>query len=70
VQAFHNAVGQYLNHRVNLEEYFPDRELFLAVPQDVFAGFFQTELAKRSIKRLEIKLLVFEPETEVIVWQS
>jgi XisH protein len=70
VQAFHNAVGQYLNYRVNLEEYFPDRELFLAVPQDVFAGFFQTELAKRSITRLEIKLLVFEPETEVIVWQS
>ncbi len=70
VQAFHTAVGQYLNYRVNLEEYHPERELYLAVPQNVFETFFKTELAQRSVKRLQIKLLVFEPETEVIVWQS
>ena len=33
VQAFHTAVGQYMNYRVNLEEYHPERQLFLAVPK-------------------------------------
>ena len=70
VQAFHTAIGQYLNYRVNLEEYHPERELYLAVPKNVFDTFFKTELAQRSVKQLQIKLLVFEPETEVIVWQS
>ena len=69
VSAFHTAVGQYLNYRVNLEQDDPERQLFLAIPQNVFETFFTTELAKRSVKRLEIKLLIFNPETEVIIWQ-
>ncbi len=69
VQAFHTAVGQYLNYRVNLEEYHPERQLFLAVPKSIFETFFASELAIRSVKRLQIKLLIFDPETEVISWQ-
>jgi XisH protein len=69
VQAFHTAVGQYMNYRVNLEEYHPERQLFLAVPKSIFETFFASELAIRSVKRLQIKLLIFDPETEVILWQ-
>ncbi len=69
VQAFHTAVGQYMNYRVNLEEYHPERQLFLAVPKSIFETFFASELAVRSVKRLQIKLLIFDPETEVISWQ-
>jgi hypothetical protein len=69
VQAFHTAVGQYMNYRVNLEEYHPERQLFLAVPKSIFETFFVSELAIRSVKRLQIKLLIFDPETEVISWQ-
>jgi hypothetical protein len=69
VQAFHIAVGQYMNYRVNLEEFHPERQLFLAIPQSVFETFFATELAKRSVERLQIKLMIFDPETEVILWQ-
>ncbi len=69
VQAFHAAVGQYMNYRVNLEEYHPERQLFLAVPKSIFETFFVSELAIRSVKRLQIKLLIFDPETEVILWQ-
>ena len=69
VQAFHTAVGQYMNYRVNLEEYHPERQLFLAVPKRIFETFFASELAIRSVKRLQIKLLIFDPETEVISWQ-
>jgi hypothetical protein len=69
VQAFHTAVGQYMNYRVNLEEYHPERQLFLAVPKSIFETFFASELAIRSVKRLQIKLLIFDPESEVISWQ-
>ncbi len=69
VQAFHTAVGQYMNYRVNLEEYHPERQLFLAVPKSIFETFFASELAIRSVKRLQIRLLIFDPETEVISWQ-
>jgi XisH protein len=70
VQAFHTAVGQYMNYRVNLEEYHPERQLFLAVPIDIFQTFFSSELALRSVNRLQIKLLIFDPQTEEISWQS
>ncbi len=70
VQAFHTAVGQYMNYRVNLEEYHPERQLFLAVPIDIFQTFFATELAMRSVNRLQIKLLIFDPQTEELTWQS
>jgi XisH protein len=70
VQAFHTAVGQYMNYRVNLEEYHPERQLFLAVPKNIFETFFASELARRSVQRLQIKLLIFDPETEVISWQA
>jgi XisH protein len=69
VQAFHMAVGQYMNYRVNLEEHDPERQLFLAVTKGVYEAFFESELAQRSVKRLQIKLLIFDPETEVITWQ-
>ncbi len=70
VQAFHTAVGQYMNYRVNLEEYHSERQLFLAVPIDIFQTFFITELARRSVNRLQIKLLIFDPQTEELTWQS
>lgn len=68
VQAFHTAVGQYMNYLANLEKHDSERQLFLAIPQDVYESFFTTELAKRSVERWQIKLLVFHPETEVILW--
>ncbi len=70
VQAFHTAVGQYMNYRVNLEEYHPERQLFLAVPIDIFQTFFSSELVLRSVNRLQIKLLIFDPQTEELTWQS
>ncbi len=69
VQAFHTAVGQYMNYFVNLEEHDPERQLFLAIPQNIYETFFMTELAQRSVRRLQIKLLIFDVETEALQWQ-
>lgn len=64
---FHNALGQFLNYRVALKLKQPNRVLFLAVPVKVYRNFFSGELAQLSVAEYSVKLLIFDPEQEVIV---
>lgn len=64
---FHNALGQFLNYRVALKLKEPNRVLFLAVPAKVYRNFFSGELAQLSVAEYNVKLLIFDPEQEVIV---
>jgi hypothetical protein len=53
-----------------LEDTEPERELFLAVPSEAYFSFFQTRLAQIAVQRHKIKIIVYNPVTEVIVkWQ-
>jgi hypothetical protein len=71
VQAFHLALGQFLNYRVNLQLQEPERHLWLAVTSDTFDSFFHTELVTRSVTHYQVPILVFNPLTEVIeLWQA
>ena len=45
----------------------PDRILYLAVPADVYSGFFALAFPRAAIKEFGLKLLVFDPESEEIV---
>jgi hypothetical protein len=64
------TVGQYI-YRLFLTETNPKRVLFLAIAQDVHQDFFQRMAIKKIISAQQIKLLVFEPETEEIIqWIS
>ena len=68
---FHLALGQFLNYRVALKIKEPNRVLFLAVPVKVYRNFFYGELAQLSISEYRVKVLVFDPEQEVIVqWNN
>lgn len=68
---FHTALGQFLNYRLVLEENEPQRVLFLAVPVYAYDSFFQRELPKAVIRRYGLKLIVYNPEAEVITqWIS
>ena len=68
---FHIALGQFLNYRVALKVKEPNRVLFLAVPVKVYRNFFYGELAQLSISEYHVKILVFDPEQEVIVeWNN
>ncbi|MEB3213070.1 MAG: element excision factor XisH family protein [Leptolyngbyaceae bacterium] len=64
---FHTALGQFLNYRIALKQREANRILFLAVPVKVYRSFFSGELAQLSIAEYDIKLLIFDPEQEVIV---
>ena len=61
------AVGQYVIYRDILEETESDFELYLAVPNGIYRDGFQRQLARTTIRRNEIALLVFDPIDEAIV---
>ena len=68
---YHLALGQFLNYHLFLQESEPERELFLAVPQDAYNSFFKKEIIRKSAVIHSLKLIVYEPLEEVILeWTS
>lgn len=49
-----------------LEEYEPDRILFLAVPIEIFNTFFQRPFIQKVITRKEVKIIIYDPSIETI----
>ncbi|MFN6463237.1 MAG: XisH family protein [Nostoc sp. DedVER02] len=67
ISEFHTALAQCLNYRVALKLKEPERILYLAVPLATYEDFFSRQLPQLSIHEYHLKLLVFDPENEVIV---
>lgn len=67
ISEFHTAVGQFLNYRVALEEQQPNRILYLAIPLGAYQTFFTLPFVQTIVERFQIKLIVYDPATEVIV---
>lgn len=67
ITEFHVAVGQFINYRSILSDEQPDRTLYLAIPLDVYDSFFQLPFTQKIIRENNIKLIVFNSVTEVIV---
>lgn len=71
ISAFHTAVGQFFNYRVALEFQDPERILYLAVPLGVYRDFFQKQFIQLIIQRSQLKIIVYDPASEVIVeWKN
>ncbi|MBD2302893.1 XisH family protein [Nostoc sp. FACHB-87] len=64
---FHLALGQFLNYRLVLEETEPERLLYLAVPLEAYESFFYRDLPQASIRRYQIKLIIYDSRNEVII---
>ncbi len=64
---FHLALGQFLNYRLVLEKTEPERLLYLAVPIEAYESFFYRDLPKASIKKYQIKLIIYNSVNEVII---
>jgi XisH protein len=67
ISEFHTALGQFLNYRVALEEQQPDRVLYLAVPQGAYKTFFNLPFVETVIERFQLRLVVYDPNDEVIL---
>lgn len=67
ISEFHTALGQFLNYRIALEvSDEPERILYLAIPKDTYQMFLRFEPAKTVIKRYEVRLIVYDPNQEII----
>jgi hypothetical protein len=67
VNEFHKAVGQFNDYFVALEMLEPDRILYLAVPETTWNGFFQEIAIQRAIRRIEAKIIVYDPVNQLII---
>lgn len=66
LNAFHEALGQYENYMLALEEYEPERVLYLAVPFHVFNSFFQKPFIQKVMQRKSLRMIVYEADNETI----
>jgi hypothetical protein len=66
VSEFHTALGQFLNYKFALEEIDPERSLYLAIPISTYKSFFQRRFVRSVIERVQIRLLTYDEQQEVI----
>ncbi|MFB2878759.1 XisH family protein [Floridanema aerugineum] len=67
IKDLEQAVGQYVVYRDILIETALDFELYLAITQGIYKSYFQRQLTQMIINRNKVKLLIVDPESEVIV---
>ena len=71
VNDFEKALGQYNLYRSLLKLTDAERELFLAVTEEIYERFFRRGSIQAVIADQQIKLFVFAPEREEILqWIS
>jgi hypothetical protein len=71
IAEFHTAIGQFINYRIALEEEEADRQLYLAIPLDIYKRFFKHSFIQTVIRRNQIPLLVYDTEKqEIAQWIS
>jgi hypothetical protein len=60
------AVGQYILYHDVLAHVEPDRELYLAVNEEIFVDLFEEPIGQLLLTNRRIRLIVFDPLTEEI----
>jgi hypothetical protein len=64
---FHEALGQFLNYRVALKNYDVDRQLYLAIPVDIYETFFLRRFVQLVCQEYRLTLMIFDQKQEAIV---
>ena len=71
ISAFHEAVGQYGNYALALEDEEPERVLYLAVPKMVYDTFFQEPFIQKVIARKDVKIVVYQTDnSNILSWKN
>lgn len=60
------ALGQYIIYDDVLHQVEPERMLYLAIPEEIFADLFEEAIGKLLIENHHLQLIVFNPIQEVI----
>lgn len=67
ISELEKTMGQLQLYQWALEEQESERELFLAVSQDIYTKHFQKPIFQLAVQRNKINLLVYEPSQEAIL---
>ncbi len=62
-----DALGQFILYHDILSRTEPERVLYLAIREAVFDSIFEEPIGKILLENQRVRLLVFDPHTEVIV---
>lgn len=60
------AIGQYVLYRAVIEWLQLDRVLYMAVPTSAYETIFQEEMGRIAIEKLNLRLIIFNPDKEEI----
>ncbi|KPA15218.1 XisH protein [Candidatus Magnetomorum sp. HK-1] len=60
------AIGQYIVYHDILKETEPERDLYIAVPEEIFVDLFEEPIGKLLIGNKRFRLIVFDPLKEEI----
>jgi XisH protein len=63
---FYKAVGQYEIYFQALKKFFPERKLYLAIPESGYNNLVKDPFLQEVLVNLNIKLIVFKTDTEQI----
>src|SRR5580698_5562473 len=64
IDNLHRAVGQYVIYRILLNQLYPNRLLYIAVPNEVYIGILSEPIGQLVIRELKMKVMVFGPTSE------
>jgi len=69
--AFQKALGQFLVYVKAVKTQLLEWTVYLAIPADIYNGFFlRFEFIREMIEEYDLKLIVFNPDTnEVVLWR-
>ena len=63
---FHTALGQYLIYHAALEMKNNNRELYLAIPNEIYKRVKKKEVLNRIIEQFSLKLIIFNAQKATI----
>jgi XisH protein len=67
VHDLEEAVGQYIVYEDILELSQPERNIYLAIREEVYLDIFSEPIGQLLLNKKRLKLIVFEPSKEIIV---
>jgi hypothetical protein len=66
MEELERAIGQYVVYHDVLSRIEPNRELFVAISEEVYVDLFEEPIGRLMLENHRVRLVVFDPETEVI----
>jgi hypothetical protein len=66
ITALYEAIGKYVIYRNVLSLRDPERMLYLAVPENIYARFFEEQVIQKTLQEERFKLVIYNQTTQII----